>query len=96
MAHFLGQDQNQNTPSSTAYETSLTVKQFFRLVNVKGKPQAPSNPFRVETVTVEERYCQGCFGVRRHDAIQGRTWNVQAACTVFICRRCGKQITRGG
>jgi hypothetical protein len=58
--------------------------QFLALVKGEWGVHAPRSPFKVVRVYGEARYCLGCFGVRGHDVIVGRTRRVA------ICRCCGK------
>ena len=70
-AHFVGHDQNHINPSTTK-DISLSVMQFVELARGERAVKEPRNPFRVETVKAEERYCLGCCGVRWFDVVMGK------------------------
>ena len=59
--------------------SSLAVLQWVELV--------PANPFQVETVLAEERYCFHCLGVRWGDVARDAGLQV----LLIWCRCCGKE-----
>lgn len=69
--------------------TSLAVRQFVAVAFGWAPVHAPSQPFRVEAVTMEERYCLACFGARRMDVIRGEGREVA------VCRCCGAEFGKG-
>ena len=79
-------------PASSAYETSIVMLQFFELVRGRRKVRKPDNGFRTVSLTVEEQYCMGCFGIRRHDVWRGVRGQVPGFMfQVVRCRFCGKE-----
>jgi hypothetical protein len=84
-SHIIGQGHFSEDSSSTDGSSSLAVRQFADVAFGWTPVHKPLNPFRVETVTVEERYCLNCFGVRRFDVLRGV--QVEAA----FCRCCGAE-----
>jgi len=93
-AHWIEDGQDQNfTPSPTAYETSLAVRQFCKLVRGERSVQKPSHGFRVEELRTDERYCLICFGVRWFDVIYGCQGSGVRG-QVSVCRCCGAMEAR--
>lgn len=67
---------------------SLAVAQFLQLARGERAVRQPENPWRVEKVVAEERYCLQCCDVRWFDVIypQCTLWKV-----LYRCRSCGKE-----
>lgn len=86
--HFLGQDQNSDRASS-ARGSSLAVRQFVSIAFGWMPVHKPANPFRVEAVEMEERYCLKCFDVRHFDVVRG------AGREIAFCRACGAEYGKG-
>ena len=51
--------------------SSIAVLQFVALARGEWGVQKVRSPFRVESVTAEERYCLRCCGVRWFDVVRG-------------------------
>ncbi len=67
--------------------TSLAVRQFVDIASHWVAVHAPAAPWPVASVTVEEAYCLGCFGVRHFDVVTGKLGEVAK-----FCRCCGKEM----
>jgi hypothetical protein len=85
---IVGQDQKG---------TSLAVRQFVAVLRGAVAPHAPNNPFRVEAVRAEERYCLTCCGERWFDVVSAITMVGQGqALSLPIqmarCRCCGAEV----
>ena len=91
-SHIIGGSQfsGGEASSSASHETSLIVLQFFELVRGVRKVHKPGNGFRTVSVKMEERYCMGCFGMRRHDVWIGSKLS-GSEFQVARCRVCGKE-----
>lgn len=70
--------------------SSLAVRQFVDLAFGWMPVHKPITPFRVETVTAEERYCLRCYGVRWFDIVKGGAGREAA-----FCRCCGAEVSDG-
>ena len=70
-AHFVGQGQFSGGEEPSTHGNSLAMVQFMELARGEREVQEPRNPFRVEAVKAEERYCLGCCGVRWFDVVMG-------------------------
>jgi len=100
-AYFVGQGQflgGEEASASSAHGNSLAVRQFLELARGERRVQKPRNGFRTQAVKAEERYCLGCYGVRRHDAWYGlRKAEVKGmglmefGFSMAWCRCCGKE-----
>lgn len=100
MAHFVGntpepstptgKDPSSNSENEFGEGSSLAVLQFLVLARGEWAVQAPTSPFRVESVTAERRYCLGCCGVRVHDVVEGVKLP-SVRCQVVVCRCCGME-----
>jgi hypothetical protein len=92
-SHLVGKGQNssENSPTSTAGETSLVVRLFMDVVYGRTAVHMPQNEFVTVAVVVEERYCLKCFT----DGL----WDVWKGChdglsfKIGRCRACGKEVT---
>lgn len=104
MAHYIGNNPEPSTPTGKdpsaefGEGSSLAVLQFLVLARGEWTVQAPTSPFRVVSVTAEERYCIRCFGVRMHDVVEGfpkkddtKFHVANSKCQVVVCRCCGKE-----
>lgn len=76
-----------------ASATSLAVFQWIALIRGEWPVQAEQSPFRVESVTGEERYCLGCVGVRWHDVISGQR-SAFGFQQFTVCRCCGRESVK--
>lgn len=87
--HLVGKGQNSdgNSPVSTSGGTSLSVRQFCAVAFGWLPVHSPSQPWRVERVAVERRYCLKCFRVRTFDVVVGD--GREAA----VCRCCGNEVS---
>lgn len=80
------------TRQITGNGTSLAVRQFMAFARGEDVPHEPSNPWRVEEVTVEgKRYCSSCYGDRWFDVVQAVTCDGKSV-TIRRCRCCGAEI----
>jgi hypothetical protein len=70
--------------------TSLAIRQFCAAAFGWVKPHSPSQPWRVVRVTWEERYCMGCFDVRKFVVIEG-----EGGRSLAVCRVCGEEVRCG-
>lgn len=99
MDHLSGQDQISNPPLRFGKGTSLAVRQFMALVRGEEEPHQPNNPWQVEKVVAEERYCRNCYGVHWFDIVLGRGQDGRRT-ALYQCRGCGHQMDfyflRGG
>lgn len=100
--HFLGQDQNSGG-TAAAGGSSLAVRQFVDLARGWVGVHTPTTPFRVVSVTAEERYCLTCCDVRMFDVISplsaqqtspqmGERHLGGGALGVAFCRCCGTEV----
>jgi hypothetical protein len=71
---------------------SLAVRQFCDIAFGWMPVHAPNQPFRVETVTTEERYCLACCGVRHFDVVRGVSTGSTIGQVAAICRCCGAEV----
>lgn len=85
--HFLGRDQNSGG-TAAAGGSSLAVRQFVDLARGWVAVHTPATPFRVESVTVEERYCLRCCAVHNFDVVRG------AGHEAAFCRCCGMEVQK--
>lgn len=107
--HFVGHGQNSGEDSSASMseETSLAVRQFCAVAFGWQPVHFPSQPWKVERVDFDERYCKGCFGVRGHDVVIGASRGFPADMdpqeawykfsirpSVSYCRCCGAEVMR--
>ena len=83
-AYFVGKGQfsEQGDSTSAAEGTSMAVRQFCAAAFGWMPVHFPSQPWKVERVAAERRYCLGCFGVRTFDVVTGER-------VVLFCRVCG-------
>ena len=91
MAHFIGKRHDASTPTGKSVSASLAVLQFVALIRGEWGVQVPRSPFRVESVTAEERYCLGCCEVRWFDIVSGQQSAVSFQ-RLAICRCCGAEV----
>lgn len=87
-SYFLGHDQNSSWIASSQ-GSSLAVRQFVDVARGWIPVHTPSQPWRVVTLIMDERYCMGCFDVRIFDVLCGM--DAEAA----FCRCCGKEADSG-
>lgn len=89
-SHFVGQGRNSGEISpasaSASVGTSIVVRQFCAVAFGWMPVHKPTQPWKVERVAVERRYCLKCFGERTFDVIFGDQH--QAA----VCRCCGEEV----
>jgi len=78
--------ENENM-AFAAHGTSLAVRQFADAAFGWVPVHTPIAPWAVASVTVEECYCLGCFGVRHFDVVTGKSGEVAR-----FCRCCGKEM----
>lgn len=71
--------------------TSLAVRQFVAFARGEDAPHEPINPWQVEAVTAEKRYCFRCYGDRWFDMVQAVTCDGKKV-MVKRCRCCGAEI----
>jgi hypothetical protein len=87
-SHIVGQGKNSggDSPASLSGGTSLMVQQFCAVAFGWLPVHSPSQPWKVERVVTEKRYCLKCFGVRKFDVIFGDQHQVA------VCRCCDEEI----
>jgi hypothetical protein len=86
--HFVGQGRNsdENSPTSVSGGTSLVVRQFCAVAFGWQPVHLPSQPWKVERVAAERRYCLKCFGEMTFDVVFGdQHW-------AAVCRCCGEEV----
>ncbi len=85
----------RKTNNSIVDGTSLAVRQFVALLRGEDVPHEPRNPWRVEAVRVEMRYCMSCCGERWFDVIKAKTTGDQGKTlpiSIAKCRCCGAEV----
>jgi len=85
--HLIGCRPSSLTPLPKSEGNSLAVLQWMELVRGERVVMRPANPFQVETVLAEERYCFHCLGVRWADVAR----DVMQQVLLMRCRCCGKE-----
>jgi hypothetical protein len=102
--HVIGQGQfsspkgrDRGDSAAPTEENSLCVVQFAAIAFSWAPVHAPSQPWPVERVVYQPRYCLGCLGVHGHDVLFERTirgWESLQR-SVSYCRHCGQEVKYG-
>lgn len=86
--HIVGQGQfsDGESPVSASGGTSLSVRQFCAVAFGWLPVHSPSQPWKVERVAAERRYCLTCFAEMTFDVVEGDGRQVA------ICRCCDEEM----